>query len=84
LLASTLFTFGILPKHALEGKDLNTDAYNDKPLGTGAYMVKKFKHGQYVLIERNPNYWRKDEKGEKLPHKCSRKCAATEAYARRR
>ena len=23
--ASTFFTFGILPKHALEGKDLNTE-----------------------------------------------------------
>jgi len=57
--ASTLFTFGILPKHALEGKDLNTDAYNDKPLGTGPFMVKEFKRGQYVLTERYPNYWRK-------------------------
>src|SRR5262249_11857429 len=66
--ASTLFTFGILPKHALEGKDLNTDPYIEKPLGTGPYVVKEFKHGQYVLIERNPNYWRKDDKGEKLPY----------------
>jgi peptide/nickel transport system substrate-binding protein len=66
--ASTLFTFGILPKHALEGKDLNTDSYNEKPLGTGPYVVKEFKHGQYALIERNPNYWRKDEKGERLPY----------------
>ena len=41
--ASTLFTFVILPKHTLEGKDLNTDAYNDKPLGTGPFMVKEFK-----------------------------------------
>jgi peptide/nickel transport system substrate-binding protein len=66
--ASTLFTFGILPKHALEGKDLNTDPYNDKPLGTGPFMVKEFKRGQYVLTERNPNYWRKDDKGQRLPY----------------
>jgi peptide/nickel transport system substrate-binding protein len=66
--ASTLFTFGILPKHALEGKDLNTDPYNEKPLGTGPFVVKEFKHGQHVLIERNPNYWRKDDKGETLPY----------------
>ncbi|HEY9348754.1 MAG TPA: peptide ABC transporter substrate-binding protein, partial [Inquilinus sp.] len=66
--ASTLFTFGILPRHTLEGKDLNTDPYNEKPLGTGPFMVKEFKRGQYVLTERNPNYWRKDDKGEVLPY----------------
>jgi len=66
--ASTLFTFGILPKHALEGKDLNTDSYNEKPLGTGPFVVREFKRGQYVLTERNPDYWRKDDKGVALPY----------------
>ena len=65
---STLFTFGILPKHALEGKDLNTDSYNEKPLGTGPFRVKEFRRGQYVILERNPFYWRKDSKGVQLPY----------------
>ncbi|WP_246580256.1 peptide ABC transporter substrate-binding protein [Deinococcus aestuarii] len=66
--ASTLFTFGILPKHTLEGKDLNTDPYNEKPLGTGPFRVKEFRRGQYVVLERNPFYWRKDAKGVQLPY----------------
>lgn len=66
--ASTLFTFGIFPKHALEGKDLNTDVYNEKPLGTGPFKVKEFRRGQYVIVERNPYYWRKDSKGVQLPY----------------
>ncbi|MFB9990860.1 peptide ABC transporter substrate-binding protein [Deinococcus oregonensis] len=66
--ASTLFTFGIFPKHALEGKDLNTDVYNEKPLGTGPFKVKEFRRGQYVIVERNPLYWRKDSKGIQLPY----------------
>ncbi|MDB5045648.1 MAG: transporter, substrate binding protein [Deinococcus sp.] len=66
--ASTLFTFGIFPKHALEGKDLNTDVYNEKPLGTGPFKVKEFRRGQYVIVERNPLYWRKDSKGVQLPY----------------
>lgn len=66
--ASTLFTFGILPQHALSGKDLNTDVYNEKPLGTGPFKVKEFKRGQYVVVERNPLYWRKDSKGVQLPY----------------
>ncbi|WP_309573400.1 peptide ABC transporter substrate-binding protein [Deinococcus sp.] len=65
---STLFTFGIFPKHTLEGKDLNTDTYNEKPLGTGPFMVKEFRRGQYVILERNPYYWRKDSKGVQLPY----------------
>lgn len=66
--ASTLFTFGILPRHTLEGKDLNTDAYNEKPLGTGPFRVKEFRRGQYVVLERNPFYWRRDAKGVQLPY----------------
>jgi peptide/nickel transport system substrate-binding protein len=66
--ASTLFTFGIFPKHLLEGKDLNHDSYNDKPLGTGPFMVKEFRRGQYVILERNPNYWRRDAQGRPLPY----------------
>jgi peptide/nickel transport system substrate-binding protein len=66
--AATLFTFGILPRHRLEGVDLNTAPYNERPIGTGPFMVKRFKRGQYVLTERNPNYWRRDADGRRLPY----------------
>jgi len=66
--ASTLFTFGILPKHLLAGKDLNHDPYNDKPLGTGPFMVSEFRRGQYVVLERNPRYWGRDAAGAPLPY----------------
>jgi peptide/nickel transport system substrate-binding protein len=66
--ASTLFTFGILPRHLLLHKDLNHDPYNDKPLGTGPFIVREFRRGQYVLLERNPHYWRRDAHGGQLPY----------------
>ena len=66
--ASTLFTFGIMPRHVLEGQDLNTSDYNELPIGTGPFMAKEFEPGQYVVAERNPNYWRTNEAGEKLPY----------------
>lgn len=65
---STLFTFGILPKHTLEGKDLNTDNYNQMPLGTGPFKVTQYVKGQYVVLDRNPYYWRKDKAGVQLPY----------------
>jgi peptide/nickel transport system substrate-binding protein len=66
--ATTLFTFGILPRHLLEGVDLNTAPYNDRPVGTGPFRVVAFKRGQYVLTERNPYYWRRDAAGRQLPY----------------
>ena len=66
--ATTLFTFGILPKHVLDGVDLNTAPYNERPIGTGPFRVTDFKRGQYVLTERNPYYWRRNAAGRQLPY----------------
>ncbi len=49
----------MLPKHVLEGKDVTRyDPYNRSPLGTGPFMFKEWKTGEYVRLVRNPNYWR--------------------------
>jgi len=32
------------------------EAYSQKPMGTGPYMVKEWKMGEYLLFERNPYY----------------------------
>lgn len=34
----------------------------------GPFAVKEYKAGAFVLLERNPNYWRKDAKGKRLPY----------------
>lgn len=59
------FIRGALPKHILEGRDIDraTD-YNRNPLGTGPYKVSEWKTGEYILLERVPHYWR----GDSLPH----------------
>ena len=53
------FTRGLLPKHVLQGRDIDraTD-YNRAPLGTGPYRVAEWKSGEYIRLERVPNYWR--------------------------
>jgi peptide/nickel transport system substrate-binding protein len=58
------FFRGALPKHVLEGRNIDraTD-YNRNPLGTGPYKVAEWRTGEYVLLERVPNYWR----GDSLP-----------------
>ena len=65
--AATLFSVGVFPEHILKGKNLNTDPWWNAPFGTGPFVVKEFRRGDYVLAERNPNYWRRDEAGAALP-----------------
>ena len=66
--ASSLFTNGILPSHLLKGKNLNTDPWNQMPIGTGPFVMKEFRRSQYIIVERNPNYWARDEAGGQLPY----------------
>ena len=56
------FIRGFLPKHVLQGRDIDraTD-YNRSPLGNGPYRVAEWRTGEYILLERAPNYWRGPE-----------------------
>ena len=53
------FIRGCLPKHLLEGRDIDRAGdYNRSLLGTGPYRVIEWKTGEYILLERVPTYWR--------------------------
>jgi len=51
-----------LPKHAwekLSAADLaKADTTKRSPLGWGAYVFKEWQAGQYIRLEKNPNYFR--------------------------
>lgn len=57
---------GMIPKHLLEGKDINTDTFNQKPIGTGPYMLKEWKKRSYIRFDSNPNYHFGEAKTKKL------------------
>ncbi|HWI64413.1 MAG TPA: ABC transporter substrate-binding protein [Symbiobacteriaceae bacterium] len=56
-----------MPKHifgSIPPKELETaDAWKN-PIGAGPYKFKEWKSGQYVLIERNPDYWEMNKPGQ--------------------
>jgi peptide/nickel transport system substrate-binding protein len=53
------FVRGALPRHILEGRDIDrANDYNRNPLGTGPYKVAEWRTGEYILLERVPDYWR--------------------------
>jgi peptide/nickel transport system substrate-binding protein len=53
----------ILPRHLYAGQDVRTNPVNQHPVGTGPFVFKEWKHGAFIRLERNPDYWRKG-----LPH----------------
>ena len=42
-------------------------AYGRHPVGTGPFKFVEWKEGDYILLEKNPNYWEADG-GNKLPY----------------
>lgn len=51
------WAIGIIPKHLLDGKDLNTAAFNRNPVGTGPYRFQEWVAGQKIVLEANDAYF---------------------------
>ncbi|MGI4815483.1 MAG: ABC transporter substrate-binding protein, partial [Janthinobacterium lividum] len=47
----------ILPEHIYGGTDIAKTALSKPPIGTGPFRFKEWKKGQYIELERNPDYW---------------------------
>ncbi len=53
-----------VPKHLYDGTDILKNPYNQKPVGTGPFKFVEYQRGQYIIGERNPDYWR----GKQYPY----------------
>jgi peptide/nickel transport system substrate-binding protein len=47
----------MVPKHLFAGTDPSANPYISKPVGTGPFVFKEWKKGDYILLEKNTNYW---------------------------
>ena len=66
----------IYPKHVLESHvddgtftstwDIDTDP--SEVIGTGPFTIGSYVPGERVVFQRNPNYWLKDDAGNRLPY----------------
>lgn len=51
--------WSIVPKHLYEGKDIGTNEYNNKPVGTGPWKFKEWVKGDHITFVKNPTYFKK-------------------------
>jgi len=47
----------VVPKHIYDGTDFNTNPRLSSPIGTGPFVFKEWRKGEFIRLERNPNYW---------------------------
>lgn len=40
---------------------VGAEGYTQAPMGTGPFYVSEWKKGEYLLLEKNPNYWNPEE-----------------------
>ena len=45
----------IISKSAMEA--MGEEAFAEKPVGSGAFMVQEWRRGDRVILAKNPNYW---------------------------
>lgn len=50
-------TMAILPKHLLEGEDMQSSDFFLKPVGTGPYKLTEWDAGQSITLEKNEDYF---------------------------
>ena len=69
-LITVIFPAPIVGLDALFDQVAIMSAHSPKKEGAvlGPFMVAEYKAGSSVLLRRNPNYWKKDARGHRLPY----------------
>ena len=51
-------TMAVLPKHLLEGEDMQTSDFFRHPVGTGPYKLESWEEGQAITLVKNEDYFK--------------------------
>lgn len=51
------WSIGIIPKHLLQNKDINTDRFNRHPIGTGPFKFVEWVSDEKIVLRANDDYF---------------------------
>lgn len=57
--------FSVVPEEAVKKYGID---FGENPVGTGPFYLKRWEHGNALVLKRNPNYFEKDSAGNRLPY----------------
>jgi peptide/nickel transport system substrate-binding protein len=47
----------IIPRHIYDSSNPLANPHNNAPVGTGPFVFKEWQKGNFIILERNPDYW---------------------------
>ena len=62
-------TMAVLPKHLLEGEDMQTSDFFRSPVGTGPYKIESWDEGQAITLVKNEDYFKGEPSIDKIVFK---------------
>lgn len=62
-------TMAVLPKHLLEGEDMQTSDFFRNPVGTGPYKLESWDEGQAITLTKNEEYFKGEPNIDKIVFK---------------
>jgi oligopeptide transport system substrate-binding protein len=57
--------FSVVPEEAVKKYGMD---FGENPVGTGPFYLKRWEHGNAMVLKSNPNYFEKDSAGNNLPY----------------
>jgi len=48
----------VLPKHVFGQGDIRNHPNANRPIGTGPFKLTEWRRGEFIRLDRNPDYWR--------------------------
>lgn len=61
MMAFSSYESPVIPKHIYGAGDILTNVHANQPVGSGPFKFVEWTRGQFIRLDRNPDYWRQGQ-----------------------